>query len=168
MEGDIDRWADGSAGVGPEAPNRTLTDRQGDHLAVGGKRDVLKTDPVRPDLLQRRHGLRPRGQVCPDHAVEPGRAYVFRAFAASNDGASAWLDIGLYDDSGAWLGGRSSGCARERPRAGRWEPIELRYVNDDPRVAWVRLSLLHCLNHSAGEVTTLHFDDASFAAAAGP
>ncbi len=101
------------------------------------------------------------------HAVEPGRTYVFRAWAASGDGASAWLDIGLYDASGAWLGGRSSGCVEGRPRPDRWEALELRYANDDPRVAWVRLSLLHCLNHSEGYVTTLYFDDASFAAAPG-
>ena len=100
--------------------------------------------------------------------VAPGQTYVFRAWAASADGASAWLDIGMYDKSGTWLGGRSSGCAEERPRPGGWERLELRYVNDDPRVAWVRLSLLHCLNHSEGYETTLYFDDVSFAAAAGP
>ena len=94
-------------------------------------------------------------------AVAPGRAYVFRAWASSPDGGNAWLDIQLYDRAGTPLGGRSTGCVTGRPGAG-WEPLELRYVNDEPGVASVRLSLLQCLNTTAGRTTTLYFDDASF------
>jgi hypothetical protein len=102
------------------------------------------------------------------YAVTTGRTYVFRAYAASPDGASAWLDIGLYDKSNAWLGGRSTGCSRERPGGRGWELLELRYVNDDPRVTSVRLGLLQCLNYSMGRTTTLYFDDVSFAGAERP
>ena len=100
------------------------------------------------------------------YAVTPGRTYLFRAYAASPDGASAWLDIGLYDQANAWLGGRSTGCSRERPGRG-WELLELRYVNDDPRVKSIRLGLLQCLNYSMGRSTTLYFDDVSFTGAEG-
>lgn len=100
------------------------------------------------------------------YAVTSGATYVFRAYAASPDGGNAWLGIQLHDAAGTWLGGRSTGCARERPRRGAWELLELRYVNDNPRVATVALELLHCLNHSAGRATTVYFDDASFALAA--
>ena len=55
--------------------------------------------------------------------------------------------------------------SRERPRRGAWEVLELRYANDDPRVAAVDLVLLQCLNHTAGRTTTVYFDDASFALA---
>ena len=99
------------------------------------------------------------------YAVTPGRTYVFRAYAASPDGASAWLDIGLYDKANTWLGGRSTGCSRERPARGGWELLELRYANDDPRVKAIRLGLLQCLNYSMGRSTTLYFDDVSFAGA---
>ncbi len=101
------------------------------------------------------------------YAVTPGRTYLFRAYAASPDGASAWLDIGLYDKSGTWLGGRSTGCSRERPGGRGWDLLELRYLNDDPRVASVQLGLLQCLNHSMGRTTTLYFDDVGFAGAKG-
>ena len=99
------------------------------------------------------------------YAVAPGATYLFRAHAASPDGGNAWLGIQLYDKSGTWVGGRSTGCARERPRAGAWERLELRYANDDPRVVAVDLVLLQCLNHTAGRTTTVYFDDASFALA---
>jgi hypothetical protein len=98
------------------------------------------------------------------YALTPGRAYVFRAWAASPDGGNAWLDLALYDAAGTWLGGRSTGCSRERP--GRdWQPLELRYAGDDPRVASVGIALLHCLNHTRGRTTTVYFDDVRFEAA---
>jgi hypothetical protein len=95
--------------------------------------------------------------------VAPGATYVFRAWAASPDGGNGWLDLQLVDAANTYLGGRSTGCSRERPGR-QWELLELRYVNDDPRVASVQLALLHCLNHTRGRATTLYFDDVSFAA----
>ena len=96
------------------------------------------------------------------YAVTPGRTYVLRAWAVSPDGANAWLDLGLYDRAGAWLGGRSTGCSRERPGQ-KWQLLELRYVNDKPGVTSIRPALLHCLNHTKGRSTTLFFDDVSLA-----
>jgi hypothetical protein len=97
-------------------------------------------------------------------ALDSGGTYVFRARAISPDGGNGWLDLHLLDASGTWLGGRSTGCSRERPGT-QWDELELRYVNDDPRVASVRLGLLQCLNHSKGRATTIYFDDVRFEAA---
>lgn len=98
------------------------------------------------------------------YKVAQGRRYVFRARATSPDGGNAWLDIQLYDRAGTWLGGRSTGCSRERP--GRdWQLLELRYTVDDPRVDSVGLALLQCLNHTRGRMTSVYFDDVTFAGA---
>lgn len=98
------------------------------------------------------------------YALAPAGTYVFRARAISPDGANGWLDLQLLDAAGTWLGGRSTGCSREHPGR-QWQALELRYVNDDPRVASVRLGLLQCLNHSKGRTTTVYFDDVRFEAA---
>ena len=95
--------------------------------------------------------------------LDPASRYMLRAKAMTPDGASAWIEAGYFDARGTWLGGTSSGCTRAVPPHGQWRELEHRVaLGSFPGAVEVQLGLRQCLTFTAGQPTTLYFDDVHF------
>lgn len=90
--------------------------------------------------------------------------YIFSAYAFSPDGASGWLSIELLDAERNFVTGYSTGCSEAQEG---WHTLtrELKAEwHQDRQISAIRLGLQQCMNFSAGQATTLYFDDVSLIA----